>query len=144
MNKPDQSASVVFQVHDGSIFLSFSVNLDRSSSSFLFYFFFYFFLCFFFFNFPFPFLSSSFSRRLQKEKRSECQLMAQFAAKYEESNRGPRPLREFPGNYHGKYASSSVGRVLNKYTHSAAHRLPNKLSCLEACARTYMAPCCMC
>jgi hypothetical protein len=30
---------------------------------------------------------------------------------------GPRPLREFPGNYHGKYASSSVGRELNKYTH---------------------------
>jgi hypothetical protein len=28
------------------------------------------------------------------------------------------PLREFPGNYRGKYASFSVGRELNKYTHS--------------------------
>jgi hypothetical protein len=54
---------------------------------------------------------------MQKEKKSECQPTAQMVAKYEESKLGPRPLREFPGNYHGKYASSSVGRELNKYTH---------------------------
>jgi hypothetical protein len=106
----------MFQVHtpdDGSIFLSSSVYLDRSHSFFPFFFFFVllFLLCFIIFSFPFPFFS--FFRRLpmhksrQEEKRSECQLMTQFAA---------QPLREFPGNYHGKYASSSVGRELNKYT----------------------------
>jgi hypothetical protein len=41
-----------------------------------------------------------------------------MVAKYEESKLGPRSLREFPGIYHGKYASSSVERELNKCTHS--------------------------
>ena len=98
----------MFQAHDGPIFLPVSVYSGLSHLLGLTF-------CFVLFYFPFPFLSSSFSRRLrmhksrQKEKRSECQLMAQFAAKYKESKLGPARL--------GKYASSSVGRELNKYTH---------------------------
>jgi hypothetical protein len=44
----------------------------------------------------------------QKEKNLSGKL-TQFAAKYKESKLGPA-LREFPGNYLKKYASSSVGR----------------------------------
>ncbi len=99
----------------GSIFLPVSDFLGLSHSLVLLFFvFFCFLLCFILFSFPFPFLV--FYRRLpihksrQKEKSPECQPMAQMAVKYKESKLGPRPLREFPGNYHGKYASSSIGR----------------------------------
>jgi hypothetical protein len=53
----------------------------------------------------------------RKKKSPECQSMTQMAAKYKESKLGSRPLREFPGNYHGKYASSSFGIEFSKYTH---------------------------
>ncbi len=97
----------MFQVHtpdDGSIFLSFSVYLDRSHSSFRFsfvsffllsFFLSFFLLCFILLSFPGPFLFLSFSRRLpmhksrQKEKSPECQPTAQMAAKHEESKLGP-------------------------------------------------------
>jgi hypothetical protein len=96
----------MFQVHTpdgGSIFLSFSVYLDRSHSSFLFSFVFFFssgflsffLLCFILLSFPRAFLFSSFYRRLpmhksrQKEKSPEYQPTAQMAAKYEESKLGP-------------------------------------------------------
>jgi hypothetical protein len=47
--------------------------------------------------------------------------MAQMAAKFKESKLGPSAPAQFPGNYYGKYASSSVGRELNKYTHTHTH-----------------------
>jgi hypothetical protein len=93
----------MFQVHtpdDGSIFLSFSVYLDRSHSSFPFFLFFVFFflLCFILFCFPFPFLvffpPPTYAHvPEERKKRSECQLMAQLAAKYKENKLGPAPAR---------------------------------------------------
>jgi hypothetical protein len=124
VNKPDQSASAMFRPTPSTTaqsFLPVSVYLGRSHSSFSLLFFFFF--CFVLFYFLFPFLFPSFSRRLpvhksrQKEKSPEYQPMAQMAAKFKESKLGPQPLRKFPGNYDGKYASSSVGRQLSKYTY---------------------------
>lgn len=120
---------------NGSIFLQFSVYLNRSYSSFSFFFFFVVFsffalshFLFFYFYFYVFSLSSSFpflvfvllpiyAQVPAERKKSWVPADGPMAVKYKESKLGPRPLREFPGNYHGKYASSSVGRELNKYTH---------------------------
>jgi hypothetical protein len=134
VNKPDQSASVMFQVHtpdDGSIFLSFSVYLDRSHSSFRFSFVFFFssfFLSFCFALFYCPFGPGlSFSRLFpavyqctspgRKKKVLSASRRHKWLPSTKKANWAPRPLREFPGNYHGKYDSSSAGRELNKYTY---------------------------
>ncbi len=138
----------MFQVHnpdDGSIFLSFSVYLDRSHSSFpfillfiyhcssfkylfiysvliyLFLFLFSFLLCFTLFSFPFPFLiffQPPIYAQIPAERKKD--LSASWWPSLLPSSKKAnwaRPLREFPGNYLGKYASSFVGRELNEYTH---------------------------
>ncbi len=131
MNKPDQSASVMFQARtpdDGSIFLPVSVYLGLShslvlQSLFLFFFFFFFFL----FCFLFSFLSSSFSRRLfmhksrQKEKSLECRGSRwQMVAKYKESKLGPRPPARISRKLPWKICQFFLRMWLSKYTHKYA------------------------
>jgi hypothetical protein len=84
--------------------------LDHSHSSFPFVFAFFSFsvALFYLFSFSFPFLvffppPTNAQVPAERKKSPECQPMALMAAKYKKSKLGPRPLREFPGNYNRKY-----------------------------------------
>ena len=116
MNKPYQSASVMYQARtpdNGQIFLQFSVYLNRSYSSFSFFSFFvvfsffalshflFFIFIFMFFLSPLPVLSSSLScclsmhKSRQKEKSPECQPMAQWQSSTKKANWAPGPCANF-------------------------------------------------
>jgi hypothetical protein len=103
---------------EGSIFLT---SLDRSHSLVLLFFCFFAFFLYKYIRFPFlVFLSPPACAQVQaklKEKSPECQPMAQMAAKYNESRLGQLAPARIPGNYYGKYASSSFGKEFFKYTH---------------------------